>query len=91
MTKFDLIVLRYSTFVVKYFWCFLLLGLVICITLGLTAVLLRDLPDFNDPTKVFARLPIENNARARLSLQGFRSARKVHAHLSSIRSRTSEE
>lgn len=47
---------RYSTFVVKYSWCFLLLGLIICIALGLTAILLRDLPDFNDPTKV-NRLP----------------------------------
>jgi hypothetical protein len=43
---------RYSTFVVKYSWCFLTLGLIICISLGLSAVLLRDLPDFNDPTKV---------------------------------------
>ncbi|CAF3558272.1 unnamed protein product [Rotaria sp. Silwood1] len=43
----------YSTFVVKYSWCFLLLGLVICFALGLSAVLLRDLPDFNDPTKGF--------------------------------------
>ncbi len=37
---------------VKYSWCFLLLGTVICIGLGISAVLLRDLPDFNDPTKV---------------------------------------
>ncbi len=44
--------IRYSTFVVKYSWCFLLLGLIICMGLGLSAVLLRDLPDFNDPTKV---------------------------------------
>ncbi|CAF0737563.1 unnamed protein product [Adineta steineri] len=44
---------RYSTFVVKYSWCFLLLGSTICIALGLSAVLLRDLPDFNDPTKGF--------------------------------------
>ncbi|CAF3652461.1 unnamed protein product, partial [Rotaria sordida] len=43
----------YSTFVVKYSWCFLLLGLIICFALGLSAVLLRDLPDFNDPTKGF--------------------------------------
>lgn len=47
-----LFVYRYSTFVVKYSWCFLLLGSIICIGLGLAAVLLRDLPDFNDPTKV---------------------------------------
>ena len=45
-------VYRYSTFVVKYAWCFLLLGSTVCICLGLTAVLTRDLPDFNDPTKV---------------------------------------
>ncbi|CAF4102545.1 unnamed protein product [Rotaria socialis] len=44
---------EYSTFVVKYSWCFLLLGLIICFALGLSAVLLRDLPDFNDPTKGF--------------------------------------
>ncbi|CAF5200731.1 unnamed protein product, partial [Rotaria magnacalcarata] len=44
---------RYSTFVVKYSWCFLLLGLIICFALGLSAVLLRDLPNFNDPTKGF--------------------------------------
>ena len=44
--------IRYSTFVVKYSWAFLLLGIVICFTLGLSAVFLRDLPDFNDPTKV---------------------------------------
>ena len=43
---------RYSTFLVKYSWCFLLLGLVICIALGLSAILGGDLPDFNDPTKV---------------------------------------
>jgi hypothetical protein len=50
---------RYSTFVVKYSWCFLLLGVVICIGLGLSAVLLRDLPNFNDPTKVNKRLSSE--------------------------------
>ncbi|CAF0882361.1 unnamed protein product [Adineta steineri] len=44
---------KYSTLVVKYSWCFLLLGLVICIALGLSAVLARDLPNFNDPTKGF--------------------------------------
>ncbi|UJR30169.1 hypothetical protein I4U23_017709 [Adineta vaga] len=44
---------KYSTLVVKYSWCFLLLGLVICIALGLSAVLGGDLPDFNDPTKGF--------------------------------------
>jgi hypothetical protein len=43
---------RYSTFIVKYSWCFLLLGSIICISLGLSAVLLRELPDFNDPSKV---------------------------------------
>lgn len=46
------VVRRYSTFVVKYAWCFLLLGSSICVGLGLAAVLMRDLPDFNDPTKV---------------------------------------
>ncbi len=54
---------RYSTFVVKYSWCFLLLGLVICIALGLTAVLLRDLPDFNDPTKVKKKNFIEEKIK----------------------------
>ncbi|CAF0835282.1 unnamed protein product [Rotaria sordida] len=44
---------KYSTFVVKHSWCFLLLGFSICIALGLSAILLRDLPDFNDPTKGF--------------------------------------
>ncbi|CAF2450277.1 unnamed protein product [Rotaria sp. Silwood2] len=44
---------KYSTFVVKHSWCFLLLGFFICIVLGLSAILLRDLPDFNDPTKGF--------------------------------------
>ncbi|CAF1203962.1 unnamed protein product, partial [Adineta ricciae] len=44
---------KYSTFLVKYSWCFLLLGLVICIALGLSAILGGDLPDFNDPTKGF--------------------------------------
>lgn len=43
---------RYSTFLVKYSWCFLLLGAVICISMGVSAVLLRDLPNFSDPTKV---------------------------------------
>ncbi|CAF1168574.1 unnamed protein product [Adineta ricciae] len=47
------LILWYSTFVVKYAWCFLLLGSIVCICLGLTAVLTRDLPDFNDPTKGF--------------------------------------
>jgi hypothetical protein len=49
---------RYSTFVVKYSWCFLLFGSVICLVLGISAVLLRDLPDFNDPTKVKIYCPL---------------------------------
>ncbi|CAF3371762.1 unnamed protein product [Rotaria sp. Silwood1] len=49
----DKILQGYSTFVVKHSWCFLLLGFFICIVLGLSAILLRDLPDFNDPTKGF--------------------------------------
>ncbi|CAF2034049.1 unnamed protein product [Rotaria magnacalcarata] len=47
------IIKRYSTFVVKHSWCFLLLGFSICIVLGLSSVILHDLPDFNDPTKGF--------------------------------------
>ncbi|CAF1439929.1 unnamed protein product, partial [Didymodactylos carnosus] len=43
----------YSTLVVRYSWCFLILGFVICIVLGLASIINRDLPDFNDPTKGF--------------------------------------
>ena len=65
---------RYSTFLVKYSWCFLSLGFVICLSLGAYAVLFRDLPDFNDPTKV----PFSSSSTSTsidedifLSLQGF--------------------
>jgi hypothetical protein len=51
--KFDFnLIDRYSTLIVKYSWCFLLLGTIICIALGLSGIFLHDLPDFNDPTKV---------------------------------------
>lgn len=60
---------RYSTFVVKYSWAFLLLGLVICLALGLSAIFSRDLPDFNDPTKV--NLCIRSNINNGIFLQGF--------------------